>query len=1045
MALNQQSILEAVLDSLGEGVVVADANGRFLLFNPMARKLLGLGSSETPLEEWSSYYSLYRSDGVTPYPSEELPLVRALQGESVDNVELFVRPAGNMAGLFINVTGRPLRDADGKIYGGVVVFHDITARRQAEESLRASEERLQALTQSANDAIISADCRGRIVTWNQGAKSIFGYDAEETLGQPLTRLMPASYRAVHEQGLARFLATGVPHVIGKTVELRGLRRNGDEFPLELSLAAWESRGEKFFSGMIRDITARKHAEEALRESEQRFRTMAEMMPITVAIYQGVGHAYANAAAAEMFGYSREELLERSFLEYVHPDFQEVVKERSLARQRGEHVTARYEIKLVHRDGRPFWVDFAASTIEYEGKPAVLGVAIDITQRKDWEAAQRKAVEAAEAASHAKGTFLANMSHEIRTPMNAVIGMTELLLGTELNTVQREYLGIVKDSAESLLALINDILDFSKIEAGKLELDETPFQIREVLGDTMKGLALRAGGKDVEVACHIAPSVPEMIIGDSLRLRQVVSNLVGNAIKFTQRGEVVLDVAQEAATQDESRLHFIVRDTGIGIPPEKLQTVFEAFAQADSSTTRRFGGTGLGLAITARLVELMDGRLWVESDVGKGSRFHFTAKFRPAPHAEAAVAPLPESLIGLRVLVVDDNETNRLILREMLANWKMRPVAVPNAEAAFGELLKAWKSGRPYRVVVTDVHMPDIDGFQLTERITASPDLSSTVILMLTSGDSPGDIERCRRVGGAAHLMKPVKQSELFDAIVTALGVSQHAEPLHADAAVAGDGMRPLRILLAEDSYANQRLAVGVLTKWGHNVTVANNGHEVLAALDVDQFDLVLMDVQMPEMDGYQATAAIREREYNTGGHLPIIAMTAHAMKGDREECLDAGMDGYVAKPIRRADLQQVIEETLGAHSPEPSRSEERPPILTPRHWESALEATAGDADLLHEVVSLFSEECPQLLSRLSAAVRESDAATLQRAAHQLKGILQIFGPTPVRDLAERLETLGRAGCCSDGCELLEQLHSEAAALLEEVRHHARRTPFDPDA
>jgi len=914
MKLTQQSILEAVLESMGEGVVVADAEGKFQLFNPMAEELLGLGSSDLPPEQWSSHYSIFLPDRVTPFPPNDLPLVRALRGESTDNVEIFVHRARTGTGVFLNVSGRPIRDRDRRIYGGVVVFHDITERKRAEETIRTS--------------------------------------------------------------------------------------------------------------------------------EQRFRTMAETMPTTVAIYQGTGHAYVNAAAATMLGYTREELLHLSFLHYVHPDFQELVKARSLARQRGEAVSPRYEIKLVHKDGHSLWVDFAGTVIEYEGKPAVLGVASDITQRKDLEAAQEKALAAAEAASRAKSSFLANMSHEIRTPMNAVIGMTELLLGTELSAVQREYLGIVKDSAESLLALINDILDFSKIEAGKLELDDATFQIREVLGDTMKGLALRASGKEVEIACHVHPNVPENVRGDALRLRQVVSNLVGNAIKFTQRGEVVLDVVEESSAADETRLQFTVRDTGIGIPQEKQRAIFDAFAQADSSTTRRFGGTGLGLAIAARIVSLMQGRLWVESEVGKGSKFHFTGQFRRSNETPAGAAHLPESLEGMRILVVDDNETNQLILREMLTNWKMRPTTVSDAEAALRELRRARQAGHRHQVVLTDVHMPGMDGFQLTERIKATPNLDGTVILMLTSGDGPGDVERCEKVGGSAHLMKPVKQSELFDAIVAAVGVAQHVEQTPSDTSPATAGVRRLRILLAEDSYPNQRLAVGVLTRWGHEVTLACNGREALTALEKDSFDLVLMDVQMPEMDGYQATAVIREREARTGGHLPIVAMTAHAMKGDREECLAAGMDGYVAKPIRRAELQQVINEVLGGDSTARHRAETSTDhvILNPHHWQRALETTEGDQALLHHVLCAFTEECPLLLNQIDEAIGDSDARMLQQAAHTLKGNLEIFGETRARELAERLEQAGKCGRFDESRELLQTLKSESDTIVAEIGRHAWDLP-----
>ncbi len=597
-------------------------------------------------------------------------------------------------------------------------------------------------------------------------------------------------------------------------------------------------------------------------------------------------------------------------------------ERALADERevmrtGQPLISKEE-QLVWPNGRVTWSSTTKVPLrDSEGQiVGTVGVSRDITELRNAAEQLRLAKFEAEQANRAKSNFLANMSHEIRTPMNAVIGMTELVLDTDLTAVQREYLSITKDSAESLLALINDILDFSKVEAGKLELDHSPFQIREALGDTMKGLALRARSKDVEVVCRIHPNVPEILEGDPLRLRQIVTNLVGNAIKFTERGEVELEVVEESSSDGEACLRFTVRDTGIGIPPEKQQAIFGAFSQVDSSTTRRFGGTGLGLAIASRLVSLMGGRIWVESEVGRGSRFQFTARFQRGKEGVTTSPATVESLIGLRVLVVDDNRTNQIILREILTSWEMRPTTVSDGEAALAEIRRALEAGAPYRVVLSDVHMPGMDGFQLTERIKASPNLDGTVILILTSGDGPGDIDRCRDVGGAAHLIKPIKQSELFDAIVTSLGVVEEVKPAASGAFATPGGIRPLRILLAEDSSTNQRLAVGILSKWGHQVTVANNGREAVAAVGKESFDLVLMDVQMPEMDGYQATAVIREREAGKNIRIPIVAMTAHAMKGDREECLAAGMDGYVAKPIRRAELEQVIDEVVRRKSTE---------------------------------------------------------------------------------------------------------------------------------
>jgi len=571
-----------------------------------------------------------------------------------------------------------------------------------------------------------------------------------------------------------------------------------------------------------------------------------------------------------------------------------------------------EEQLVWPDGRVTW----SSTTKVPLRDSIgrivgtVGVSRDITHLKKTAEQLGQAKLEAEAANRAKSNFLANMSHEIRTPMNAVIGMTDLLLDTELSALQREYLAIVKDSAESLLALINDILDFSKIEADKLELDHTSFELRQVLGDTMKGLAVRARGKEVEVACHIHLNVPEIVEGDPFRLRQIVTNLVGNAIKFTEQGEVVLEVLEESSSESQTCLRFTVRDTGIGIPVEKQLAIFDAFSQVDSSTTRRFGGTGLGLAISSRLVSLMGGEISVESQTGRGSCFQFTARFQLGKEDVAVPQAGVESLFGLPVLVVDDNQTNQLILREVMTKWGMRPMTVSDGETALAELDRAQQSGAPYRIVLSDVHMPGMDGFEVTERIKASPNLDGTVILMLSSGDGPGDIDHCRRVGGAAHLIKPIKQSELFDAIVASLGVAEHVKLAAGEPSPAVAGTLPLHILLAEDSSTNQRLAVGLLSKWGHRITVVKNGQEAVAAVENESFDLVLMDVQMPEMDGYQATSVIREREARMGGHVPIVALTAHAMKGDQERCLSAGMDGYVAKPIRRAELEHVIDKVL---------------------------------------------------------------------------------------------------------------------------------------
>ena len=795
---------------------------------------------------------------------------------------------------------------------------EIALRGGAEEALSRERSILRSLIDNVPNFLYVKDRQAKFVVANRYCARQLGLDSpEDLLGKSDFDLYPQPLAAGFYKDDQTVIRSGEPLL---NREETVVDHHGNSIcVLSTKVPIRGNNGQiTGIAGVGIDVTEQKRAEAELRDSRELFMLLLDSIPEAVYGIDLEGNCtFCNPACVRLLGFHKAaDLLGNNMHDLAH-----------YARSDG----TRYPVEEchiyeafrrghgTHRDDEVLWrADHTSFPVEYWSHPmhrdgAIIGTVVtfvNITERKQAEQVLRETSEAAEAASRAKGEFLANMSHEIRTPMNGVIGMTELALDTELTQEQRGYLNLVKSSAESLLLLLNDILDFSKIEAGKLDMETIEFNLRDCLDDTIKAVSLRAHEKGLELACHILPEVPDALLGDPTRLRQIVTNLLGNAIKFTSQGEVLIRVETEQETESEATLHFAVTDTGVGIPLDKQASIFEAFTQADNSTTRKYGGTGLGLSICSRLVEMMGGRMWLESKAGQGSTFHFSAAFSlQKVSAGKAVSIGLEGLRDLSVLIVDDSATNRCILKEMLLGWQMCPVESASGHSAMDALKRAVTDDAAFSLVLLDAQMPEVDGFQVVERMRQDSQLASTTVVMLTSAGLRGDAARCRELGIQAYLPKPIKRSDLLEAIKTVLsspGRTKQATGL-VTAHSLRESRRHLRILLAEDNRVNQLLATRLLEKAGHAVVLAETGTAALEALEKRTFDLVLMDVQMPEMDGLEATASVRLREQSTGKHIPIIAMTAHAMVGDKDRCLQAGMDAYISKPLSVKDLFATIE------------------------------------------------------------------------------------------------------------------------------------------
>jgi len=909
------------------------------------------------------------------------------------------------------------------------------------------EERYRDLFENANDMVYTHDLEGKLTSLNRVGEHITGYNRQEALSMNLLEMLAPESRELARQKIAQSLAEAP----ACAYEIEILAKDGHRVPLEVSTRVIHQDGKAVaVQGNARDISERRRSEQALRDSESRYRLLFERN--LAGVYRSTLEGRildCNEAFARAFGYAS---VEKALAQQASSLYTEAGgRDAFIARLREKGSITNQEFCLRRKDGSPVWVLENASLLreENDGLDVIEGTVIDITERKRADQAMEQAKEAAEEASRAKGEFLANVSHEIRTPMNGILGMTELALDSGLDSEQREYVEAIQSSAQSLLAVINDILDFSKIEARKLELEAIGFDLRPSLHETLKMLELRVYQKGLALANHIDADVPETLVGDPGRLRQVIVNLVGNAVKFTDQGGISLRVKMESAAPGEVVLHFAVSDTGIGIPADKQELIFEAFTQADGSTTRKFGGTGLGLAISAQLVGMMGGRLWVESEVGKGSTFHFTAHFGiSAQPPRPALRGAPEKLQGLPVLVVDDNPVNRRMLEDMLLGWEMKPAVVASGLEALERLRAAADAGDAFPLVLLDAQMPQMDGFETAARLRETA--LRPAILMLTSSGQRGDAARCQSLGIVAYLTKPISEEELQAAVLAGLETraGQSASPPLITRHSLHEGRLSLRVLVVEDNPISQNLARRLLEKRGHSVVVTSNGEEALATLKAQPFDVVLTDVQMPRMDGVQMTAAIRDRERQSGGHLPIVGMSAHAMKGDRERFLEAGMDDYVAKPVRPKNLLQAVECWATTTAILESSAPAARPATEAMDREAAQERLGGDTDLLVELAGLFLDECPRLLSEIRCAAARQDGKALERAADSLKGSVANFGADAAMEAAAALAHMGRQGHLQSAPEACATLEAEIEGLKEALANilvEADEVPSAPSA
>ncbi len=1073
------------LEGLPMGILVVDRRGAPLFANPVAKQLLGRGVVEGASgDQLAEVYQSYVAGTPELYPTERMPVMRALRGEHtrVDDIEIR-RDDGTIT---LEVFGSPITDARGDIVLGVAAFTDITERRRRTERVRARHEVVRALAEAAPDAELLPDVMRAVCSsfgWDAGATwqvdradgvlRLAGFwHGDSPRGLDLHRVsLGMTFRAgegvpgkIWESGgpvwFPEFAADAMPR--RAQAAAAGELRSAIGLPLRVAgevVGVLEFFGAsmhepdpeligtlEIIGSQVGQALERHGSERARRQAEAQYRELVEAASDLVWRIDLEGRlTFLNGAAQQVYGRSPEELLGRHFSELADGASVERDREAIAGVMAGGELM---DYETVHRDasGNVRHLSTSARPIR-DAAGAIVGVqgiARDVSERAAAREALRAARDAAEQAAAARSAFLANMSHEIRTPINGVLGMAELLLDSELSDGDRRSVEMIVSSGEALLGVINDILDFSKIEAQQMDIEVVEFDLPSVVEATARLVMSRANAKGVELVPDIADAVPQYVRGDPTRLRQVLTNLLGNAVKFTAQGEVVVRVAP--AARGDGWLRVSVRDTGVGIPAEKLESIFEPFRQVDATTTRRYGGTGLGLSISRRLVALMGGTLSVNSIEGQGSEFWFELSLPAAPGAEAA--PMTRAdLKDARVLVVDDNPTNRHVMQRVLQQAGCAVDPAEHGREALARLRAAVARRVPYRLVVTDLFMPEMDGFELVEAIRADTALADSVVVMLSSAVSRGDPERARALGVSALLLKPAGRTELVDAASRALGLSPSA-PRRAGGAfeTVPEGEPGLRILLAEDNMVNQEVAATMLRRRGHRVEVVENGRQAVEAVEQSAFDLVLMDLQMPEMDGFQATAAIRKLP--GGPAIPIVAITANAMVGERERCLAAGMDGYVSKPYKPHELFAAVESAVAAGTAPGGvggRGGERPPAERTEPGNPVdLDAfraemrAAGVESAVDGILEVFLTDAPSKLAQLESAAT-TDARAIERAAHAFKSSAGTIHALRLSELLRETEMDARNGSAPAAVAHLPAIRDAYTDVMEQLRAHREST------